>query len=76
MRYQHILHAGLGPGATVSRAISRLEKAGYAAGEDRWISITDEGRAALQRLDDPAAKQRLLADLFYGDHSTPDEQPS
>jgi hypothetical protein len=46
-RYQHILHAGLGPGATVSRAI-RLEKAGYVSGDDRWLSATDEGRAALQ----------------------------
>jgi hypothetical protein len=69
-RYQEILHAGLGPGAAVSRAVRRLTKAGYVSGDDRWITITDAGSAALRRLDDPAAKQRLLADLFYGDHST------
>jgi hypothetical protein len=70
-RYQHILHAGLGPGAAVSQAVRRLTNAGYVSGDDRWITITDAGTAALRRLDDPAAKQRLLADLFYGDHSSP-----
>jgi hypothetical protein len=32
-RHQHILHAGLGPGAPVSRAVRRLEKAGCVSGD-------------------------------------------
>jgi hypothetical protein len=75
-RYQQILHAGLGPGVEVATAVHRLKEARYVSGDDRQIEVTDEGRAALRRLDDPAAKERLLADLFYGEHRPPDGQLS
>jgi hypothetical protein len=71
-RYQQLLHWGVGRGAELGRSLRRLEKAGYVDVDDRWIGATAEGRAALRRLDDPAAKNRLLAELFYEQGISPE----
>jgi DNA-binding IclR family transcriptional regulator len=71
MRYGELLHR-LGDPTRTSRAVNRLQRAGFLASDARRLVLTGAGRAALDRIDDPATRQRVLTELLYGHRRRPD----
>lgn len=70
-RYRHLVDMRLGDVTQTSAAVGRLKRAGYVTGDDRELTITPRGRAALARLDDPTTQTRLLTHLLYDDPPAP-----
>lgn len=75
MRYGELLHR-LGDPTRTSRAVTRLQRAGYLASDTRRLVLTAAGRAALDRIDDPDTRRRVLSDLLYGDRPRPPGGPA
>ena len=70
-RYRRLVDMRLGDVTQTSAAVGRLKRAGYLTGDDRELTITSQGRAALARLDDPTTQSRLLTHLFYDPPNPP-----
>jgi hypothetical protein len=70
-RYFDLLHLKVGNTVEVASSAKRLERAGFLMLDaSRPLEITQEGNDALGRLEDPAAKEKALAGLFYGTTGT------